>query len=272
MKFYVAGLRQITTMVANGSRILKLCMFLMLLTLHVGCETTEDPDPVADPGTGSGSGSGSGSGTGSGSGSGTGSGSGSGSSTQTGIYWSRNDGNGTAYLYLSGTVAKACANGKETLGNFNASEPSMTFNIEGTVLKFPLKFDGNSLLVGVPSQGVNTHNATYYAKSSVYTCSGGSSGGGGSGGGTGTTSNGQVLFWTASKTLGGSYINVYVEGAYVGQITSYYSTGPSCGASGSASVTKAPGTYQFTAAGEDGTKWSGTVTVTANGCYKMQLT
>lgn len=104
--------------------------------------------------------------------------------TQTGQFWMRNDGAAATYLYLAGTVAKVCSNGTEVLGTFNANEPSMTFVISGTTLKFPLKFDGtSSLLVGVPDQGINTNTATYYVRTTVYTCTSGTGGSGGTGGG-----------------------------------------------------------------------------------------
>lgn len=114
-----------------------------------------------------------------------GGGSGSGGS---GSYWSRNDGQRTAYISFEGSVAKTCVGGAVTTGTYNASEPSMTFVISGNTIKFPLKFSGGKLIVGVPDQAINTNNATEYVKSNDFPCSGGGSGSGtGSGSGSGSS-------------------------------------------------------------------------------------
>ncbi|SHG51001.1 hypothetical protein SAMN05443549_104277 [Flavobacterium fluvii] len=91
-------------------------------------------------------------------------------SKPTGNYWSRNDGAGTAYLSLSGSIAKACSSGKETIGTFNSSKPSMTFTIGKDVLEFPLLFTNGLLIVGVPNQAVTTNNPTQYVATSNYPC------------------------------------------------------------------------------------------------------
>jgi hypothetical protein len=111
-----------------------------------------------------------------------------GSGGTTGSFWSRNDGQGVAYLSFSGTVVKTCVNGVVTTGTFNSSEPSMTFVISGNTIKFPLKFGTSTLLVGVPDQAVNTNTATQYVKSTSFPCNGGSGSGGGTGGGNGSGS------------------------------------------------------------------------------------
>ncbi|MBC7641435.1 MAG: hypothetical protein H7174_03715 [Flavobacterium sp.] len=93
------------------------------------------------------------------------------------------------------------------------------------------------------------------------------SGGSGSGGGTST---GDAMFWTASD-LGVGNISVTCNGS-TKSVTGYFSAGtPSCGSSGAASFTLNPGTYPFNASGGSLT-WSGTITVTSNGCSKFQLT
>lgn len=92
---------------------------------------------------------------------------------------------------------------------------------------------------------------------------------GGGGGGTGNAT-GQVVFWTATD-LGCGFITVICDGTSK-VLSSYFSGGaPACGASGSATFTLSPGTYAFTASCS-GLNWSGTVTVTANNCSKMELT
>ena len=101
----------------------------------------------------------------------------------TGTYWQRNDG-AQAWLYFQGSVAKACAGGEETIGTYNASAPSMTYVISGNSLTFPLRYEGDALLVGVPDEGVNTNTATWYVRSNTYGCGSGGGGGGGGGGDT----------------------------------------------------------------------------------------
>lgn len=112
--------------------------------------------------------------------------------------------------------------------------------------------------------------------SSCPTASGGSSGTGGSGtggsgtGGTGTgTTTGQIMFWTASDQGCGN-ITVTVSGSS-GVISKYYASRPSCGASGCATFTLPAGTYSFTASCSKYTWSDSGLTVTAGGCFTMQL-
>lgn len=92
-----------------------------------------------------------------------------------------------------------------------------------------------------------------------------SSGGGGGGGG----STGQGMFWIASD-LGCGNINVVCNGI-TRTITSVYATAPSCGASGTANFDLSPGTYSYTASCS-GKTWNSTITITAGGCNRIQLT
>lgn len=92
--------------------------------------------------------------------------------------------------------------------------------------------------------------------------------GSGSGSGTGT-STGQVIFWTASDH-GCGPISVSINGQS-GTISSYYSSTPSCGASGCATFTLDPGTYTYSATCGTYTWGSKSVTITANSCFKMKL-
>lgn len=82
---------------------------------------------------------------------------------------------------------------------------------------------------------------------------------------------GRAIFWTASKTLGGSYIEVFIGGKSMGRITSYQSTAPACGASGFVTVTGEAGTYTYTATGQDGTRFSGSVKIVANQCSTLEF-
>jgi hypothetical protein len=105
--------------------------------------------------------------------------------------------------------------------------------------------------------------------------SGGNSGAGGNGGngaggsGSGSANKGQVMFW-ASSDLGCGNITVSCNGSSA-QVSAYSSTAPSCGTIGAATFSLSPGTYNYSASCTGGLTWSGTATVTANGCNKIQL-
>ncbi|HET8886076.1 MAG TPA: hypothetical protein VFM70_06960 [Salinimicrobium sp.] len=181
--------------------------------------------------------------------------------------WKRNDGSINTYVKFYGTTAVTCNNGTETYGSFDSSEPSMTYNIEGNIIKFPLQFDGDNLLVGVPNQALETHNASPYIRTSGYCTSSGDGNGDGNGNGDG---DGNLMFWTQSD-LGCGMISVEISN-YSGTISSYYSGGaPSCGASGSANFTLPEGNYSFSASCS-GYTWNGSVSVSSGGCSKMELT
>lgn len=78
---------------------------------------------------------------------------------------------------------------------------------------------------------------------------------------------GNVTFWYDTN---GTTATVNVGGE-TGYITQYYPTNdPSCGSSGCANFTLPVGSYSFTASSTF-SNWSGTVTVTKNGCLLMLL-
>jgi len=176
--------------------------------------------------------------------------------------WKRGDGVET-YLKFDGTTAITCINGTATYGTFNSSIPSMTFVVNGNKMVFPLQFNSdNSMLMGVPDQAINTNNATLYYRSNNFPC-------GGNGGG-GSTSEGDAMFWMQSDfNCGNITVTLNGESATISQ---YFSNGtPSCGVSGCANFSLSPGVYAFSA-NCSSKKWSGTITVKAGGCSKMQLT
>ena len=87
---------------------------------------------------------------------------------------------------------------------------------------------------------------------------------------TPTATTGDATFWVASD-LGVGTINVTCNGI-TQVISGFYSTGSlSCGASGCANFNLTPGTYPYNASGGNLT-WSGSITITAGGCSKQQLT
>ena len=78
--------------------------------------------------------------------------------------------------------------------------------------------------------------------------------------------NGSVTFWNTSSP---NIITVSISGQANQTITSS-STATACSGSGFATFSLTPGSYNFTAT--DGTtNWSGSATVTAEGCLLYQL-
>lgn len=84
--------------------------------------------------------------------------------------------------------------------------------------------------------------------------------------------NGQNVFWTDAD-YGVGTIDVYVDDVFQGTITSYMSSGiPDCGDDGFVTFEGAPGTYDFTAESEDGTRvWESTITIEEKTCRSMKL-
>jgi hypothetical protein len=80
--------------------------------------------------------------------------------------------------------------------------------------------------------------------------------------------DGSATFWTDSRTAGGAWIDVYFDGDYAGRITQYRTVAgaPECDSDGFVTVEAAPGSYPYTATGQDGTKWKGTVRIQSEGC------
>lgn len=86
----------------------------------------------------------------------------------------------------------------------------------------------------------------------------------------GSQQTGQVVFWENTTTFGPCpATNVTISG-YTQQITQTSTTTPSCGAAGCATFTLNPGTYSYSASCSGTTK-TGTVTIYANQCSKVQL-
>jgi len=84
------------------------------------------------------------------------------------------------------------------------------------------------------------------------------------GGGSGTVT---VTFWTASSSFGTIYVTLNGQ---TKSITNYYSSIPSCSATGCATFTVPSGTYSINASANSGATWSGTNTFTSN-CTTLEL-
>ncbi|HTL08360.1 MAG TPA: hypothetical protein VL307_08900 [Chitinophagaceae bacterium] len=84
-----------------------------------------------------------------------------------------------------------------------------------------------------------------------------------------TNTTGKAMFWISSDLACGT-ITVTCNGT-TASITSYYKSGtPSCGATGCANFTLKPGTYSYSGKCSNKT-WSGSVTITANGCSTIRF-
>ncbi|PKP25343.1 MAG: hypothetical protein CVU03_08300 [Bacteroidetes bacterium HGW-Bacteroidetes-2] len=95
-------------------------------------------------------------------------------------------------------------------------------------------------------------------------------GGGGSGGGASPT--GDIIFWTG-QDFGCGPITVFVESVGTNSITGFFSSPPNCSDTGAGgNFNNLPvGTYNFTASCSSFT-WSGSFSITENGCLRFQLT
>lgn len=81
--------------------------------------------------------------------------------------------------------------------------------------------------------------------------------------------NGRLTFWTDSGN--GGAVKIYLDGAYVGKLTKYFTKGsPDCGDAGTLSINQPAGTYRLEAKSES-RSWSGTVTVTRDRCMIQGL-
>jgi hypothetical protein len=172
--------------------------------------------------------------------------------------WKRNG--METYVKFEGSTATTCSpDGVQTVGTFNSSAPSMTFVIQGETITFPLDFSGNTLLIGVPDQAIDTNTAQYYSRSDNFPCDGG-----------GGNEDGTLMFWVESD-FGCGPISVTVNSHGGGTITGYYATAPDCGASSSANFSLPAGTYRYSASCSEYT-WDGSVTIAQGQCFKMRLT
>src|SRR5690606_15888111 len=83
---------------------------------------------------------------------------------------------------------------------------------------------------------------------------------------------GSVKFWT-NQDYGCGYITVNLNGVGTSTISGYYGITPDCTIDGYGGNFNdlTPGNYSYTASCQ-GYSWSGMVTISANGCFKLQLT
>jgi hypothetical protein len=125
---------------------------------------------------------------------------------------------------------------------------------------------------GVEEQGANTTSSSTTSGTTGSTTSGttGSTTSGTTGSTTGSTTGGTTRTLTFWSNFNGSPISVTVNSVYRGQISSYYSTSPSCNASGCVSIPfSTTGSYSYSAT--DGTyNWSGSGTISST-CNTMLL-
>ena len=197
---------------------------------------------------------------GGGGGSGGGSGGGGSSSTQMMFYTSSDLGEGNITVTLSGYsskyITKYFSSGTPDCGVSGAA----TYTVPSGTYSYTAKGQAG----GTWSGSVNVVNGQCNKLRLIAN----NSGGGGGGGNTPT----QLMFYT-STDLGQGNITVTLSGYSSKYITSYYPSGaPDCGASGNATYTIPAGTYSYTAKGQAGGTWSGSVNVSNGKCNRLRLT
>lgn len=85
---------------------------------------------------------------------------------------------------------------------------------------------------------------------------------------------GKHVFWFDADETGKweGNVSIYVNGAFVGEISDWYNESPGCNASGCVTVSRAPGTYRWTARSAIGSEWEvGTFEVIAGECGESIL-
>ncbi len=89
------------------------------------------------------------------------------------------------------------------------------------------------------------------------------------------SSTGQLMIYNKNSQPcsagAGTTISVYVNGSYVGGLSTYYTSEPSCGASGAITKTYSPGTYSVSATCGTNTWPAKSIQVYAGGCSKFYL-
>jgi major membrane immunogen (membrane-anchored lipoprotein) len=183
---------------------------------------------------------------------GSGGGGGGGGSTGQGMFWIASD-------LGCGNITVVCNGITRTISSVYGSAPACGASGTATFDFSPGTYSYSASCSGKNWSGTITITAGGCQKVQLT-----SSGGGGGGGSTG-----QGMFWIASD-LGCGNITVVCNGISR-TISSVYGSAPACGASGTATFNFSPGTYSYTASCS-GKNWSGTITITAGGCQKVQLT
>lgn len=82
---------------------------------------------------------------------------------------------------------------------------------------------------------------------------------------------GSMIFWTNSRTAGGSYIKIYVNNIYYGDITRYANSIPDCFTNYFVTVVLPAGFYNLKGVGEDGTQWNYVVEILESKCSSFNL-
>ena len=84
---------------------------------------------------------------------------------------------------------------------------------------------------------------------------------------------GSYVFWVDAEETGNwpGNVSIYVDGSYVGEIDDWYYDNPGCNTLSCVTVTKPPGTYNWSASSSDGTTWDGAFEIVAGGCGDQGL-
>jgi hypothetical protein len=90
-------------------------------------------------------------------------------------------------------------------------------------------------------------------------------------GSSSSSGSGQISFWT--DMVNGGSIKIYVDGEYVGELESYFSSGtPRCRQAGTVTISRSAGTHSYLAKDGNGNSWKGTISFPSSGCTTMELT
>jgi hypothetical protein len=203
-----------------------------------------------------------------------------------------NDGK-TTTIAPPGSVTYTFISASEILGAGLVTIPTTSWSYSrsgstGTVrLNYSVGKSVEKLIFTSPTSGTYRSDSTlnsgltgwHTGTFTVATASGGSTGGGSTGGGStggGSTSGGttgKITVYTNKSNTGG-YIDVRVDGSGVGRLTQLFSSGsPTCGSTSNGAITRtlSPGSHSVTATAQNGSTWSGTANVVADGCLNFLL-
>jgi hypothetical protein len=164
------------------------------------------------------------------------------------------------------------------LSQMTFTSTSMTYYITRAAVQYS---DGTYLYDNATNDGPHTQSYSLNSSGTAFTAgngtytktSGGSTGGGGTTPTpTPTPTTGQIAVWTSRTSTTGGYISVTIDGASAGTITTYFTSTPSCGSSGTVTKTVTSGSHTVYAKDGGTLSWPTTsYSVTAGGCTTVQL-
>ncbi|OFY99550.1 MAG: hypothetical protein A2491_07065 [Bacteroidetes bacterium RIFOXYC12_FULL_35_7] len=171
---------------------------------------------------------------------------------------------GSVYSTGTGTLYRGFAIGTQinpTYPNFATGQIAWTYDGSGTGT-FSRTYDGlqSNTTYYVRAFANDDNNNVWYGANKTFTTSAGQT---------------QICAWTSSSTFpcSSARIDIYIDDVYKGYLSSYYTSTPSCGASGTVTVNTTAGSHKFFARCNSGsTTWGPSYyTVSSGSCFKWQL-